>query len=182
MCKSFKNFCKVSGDYSSYDQTIPSFLIQTSFDIIKGFYNFDNKYQSSLYDKMVKYVIHGPIYHPDIGIINRKRGIASGSVFTNLVDSICNLLIVNYTNRLLGLDLAKLYVCGDDNLMLTSGRLIPDYFGTIIKKVFNMDFEFEHGSRIQKGVQAMQFLGSYWSEDGPHRTVKRMILSACKQS
>jgi hypothetical protein len=35
---------------------------------------------------------------------------------------------------------------------------------------------------VSSGVGQAHFLGSYWSKDGPERSVSRMILSCAKES
>lgn len=175
-------FYKFSGDYSSYDQTIPSFLIKVSFEIIKYFYNFNNSYEEELYNKMVDYIMFGHIYHPEVGFIHRKRGISSGSVFTNLIDSIVNLLMVNYSFSVMNKEYRYLYVCGDDNLICSDNKLNYLNMSSIITKKFNVSIQIDSQSVYDKGVRKMLFLGSYWSDDGPRRYVKRMILSAVKRS
>jgi len=171
---------KASGDYSSYDQTIPSFIIKICFEIIKNLYDFKSNYEEQMYDKLVSYVMHGHIYHPITGYIHRKRGIASGSVFTNLVDSMANLIIVNYSSVIMNKDLGRFLVCGDDNLISTSSVLNTSNLERIVSKVFNMSLTFDKDHMFQAGVPHSHFLGSYWSEDGPERDVKRMILSCIK--
>jgi hypothetical protein len=176
------DFYKASGDYSSYDQTLPSFFIKLSFEILKSFYSFNNEYESGLYDRLVSYIMHGHIFHPHCGTINRKRGIASGSVFTNLVDSILNLLVMNYVSHLIGKEYRHIYVCGDDNLLATDTILNVQRISHMIKKIFNMSIEFTEKGIVDKGCSNSLFLGSYWTEDGPERELKRMILSASKLS
>jgi hypothetical protein len=131
---------------------------------------------------MVSYVMHGHIYHPKCGTIRRKRGIASGSVFTNLVDGIVNLLIMNYTSFIVGKDFTHIKVCGDDNLIPSDVILNTDNLVHIVKNKFNMNIEFLEDGKFSKHTARMKFLGSYWSEDGPERDVSRMMLSASKQS
>jgi len=126
--------------------------------------------------------MHGHIYHPKCGVIRRKRGIASGSVFTNLVDGIVNLLVMNYTSFILGKGFQEIYVCGDDNLIPTDEILNTVSLAHVIKNKFNMTIEFLECGRFDKHIPRMKFLGSYWSVDGPEREVNRMMLSASKES
>lgn len=92
----YTGYHKQSGDYSSFDQAIDSQLIALSFEIIKSRLSFESDYHSELFDKLVAYVMFCHVYHPTVGTIRRSRGIISGSVFTNLVDSIVNLITINY--------------------------------------------------------------------------------------
>jgi hypothetical protein len=108
LIQSLTNFNKYSGDYSSYDQTIPSFIIAQSFEIIKNRYQFRNKFEEEMFDEVVSYNLYGPIYHPKTGVIHRNRGICSGSVFTNLIDSVANLLMINYANCITNYDISHI--------------------------------------------------------------------------
>jgi len=177
-----KDYFKASGDFSSYDQSIPSIIIKLSFEIIKSLYVFKNGYEEQLYDKMVNYVIAGHIFHPSIGTVLRKRGIASGSVFTNLIDSISNLLIINYVTTIIGFDYHKLLVCGDDNKIVSNKLLNVGTVSSLVKRIFNMNIDFPREGLVNKGSANSLFLGSYWSVDGPKRALFRMILSASKES
>lgn len=174
-------FHKNTFDYKSYDQTIPKFVILWAFEIIKHVYDFKNDKEVKLFDMIVDYNLHGHIFHPTTGIIHRERGICSGSVFTNLIGSICNLIIMNYTFSSIELDYCNMYVCGDDNLLLTNTTSGIRNIPTMIKNKFDMDIELDYDGSILPGIFEASFLGSYWSRDGPMRSIKRMILSTCKQ-
>lgn len=178
--KKSQYYHKQSGDYSSYDQTIPDQIIKLSFEIIKQFYVFDSSYQEKLFDKMVNYNLYGHIYHPLCGTIIKQRGICSGSVFTNLIDSIANLLIINYSKTILNFDYNSIYVCGDDNLILSLNKIDLDKISLFIRKYVSMELTFEKEGLVETGHIGMSFLGSYWTRDGPSRNLKRMILSCVK--
>jgi hypothetical protein len=65
---------------------------------------------------MVSNILHVPIFHDDIGIIKRRRGIISGSYFTNIMDSLANVFILHYCDADTK-SLARAIVYGDDNLL-----------------------------------------------------------------
>lgn len=92
-----------SGDYSKYDTTIPKYLQITSFHILKQLLDLDD-YQSIIFDLLVSYNVNCPIYHPVTGFISRKRGLITGSFFTSIINSFCNMyiiesIILNCVNR-----------------------------------------------------------------------------------
>lgn len=180
--KRLKDYNKCSGDYSFYDQALPSFIIKAGFEIFRELYVFKSNYEEKMYDKMVSYNLHGHLYHPHCGYINRKRGIASGSVFTNIIGSISNVLMMNYTSFLLGLDYKYIYVCGDDNLIATTEVLNVKSMVHTMKKVFGVTINFTDEGIVDKHCENSLFLGSYWTPDGPERDLSRMMLSACKTS
>jgi len=134
-----------------------------------------------MFDEVVAYNLYGHVYHPTIGTVYKKRGICSGSVFTNLIDGISNLLLINYSFAILGKGYQHIYVCGDDNLISTNTVLDVRCLVHIWKQYFNMDIEYLPENISTKGMWGIQFLGSYWTRDGPERPIMRMILSACKQ-
>jgi len=65
---------------------------------------------------MVSNILHVPIFQHDIGIIMRRRGIISGSYFTNIMDSLCNLMILHYCDSSTK-SISRAIVYGDDNLV-----------------------------------------------------------------
>jgi hypothetical protein len=135
-----------------------------------------------MYDKMVSYNLHGPIYHPQVGVIHKNRGICSGSVFTNLIDSISNILMISYSNCITNYDFKFLRVCGDDNLICTDKAVNIHVLTKIAEKSFDVHLTFDNDMIISSGKSEAHFLGSYWTKLGPERPLDRMILSSVKES
>jgi hypothetical protein len=135
-----------------------------------------------MFDKIVDYNLYSPIYHPKIGIVNKKRGICSGSVFTNLIDGISNILMISYINCITNFDFIHLKVCGDDNLICTNTEVSINALSKIAKSIFDVDLYFNHDMIISSNIGEAHFLGSYWTKQGPERPISRMILSCCKES
>lgn len=110
---------------------------------------------------MVGYVTHGHIYHPRTGFIRRTRGIASGSVFTNLVDSLANVFILYYSTALMA---CRADICfkvgGDDNVIYSREFINPQTVAYNVKMLLNMDLNFKAEHCFNKGVPNMHFLGS----------------------
>jgi hypothetical protein len=172
---------KASGDFSSYDHSLPSILIKVGFEIFKQVYDFgkNETYYSGLYDKMTEYVMFGDLFHPILGTVKRERGIASGSVFTNLMDSVVNLLSLNYAiAQSASLTGIVPLVSGDDSLLVSPHLIRGDIISRILWKEFLMDVKYPRESYYSKGIAMMDFLGSHWTTDGPERNMDRMILSA----
>lgn len=115
LIKEIETLYKVPIDFSSYDQTIPSEILATSFTLLRGLMTL-SPYEERVFWTMVSSILHIPIYHSDIGVINRKRGIISGSYYTNIMDSFCNLLILHYCDSEYK-SLHRAVVYGDDNLL-----------------------------------------------------------------
>jgi hypothetical protein len=141
--KENSRFHNVTGDFSGYDRTLSSDIMFFSFMILKGLLNL-NTYESALFDKMVDYILFGRVYHPHTKIVLRNRGMPSGSFFTNLVDSISN-LIINYYSIYSFKErdyFVKLKVCGDDNLIITKTKLDTNKLSQRISTYFDMKNNF----------------------------------------
>lgn len=172
LIKSIASYFKVPIDFSSYDQTIPSFTIATSFLMVKALMKL-NKEEDRYFDFMVSYILHAPVYHADCGFIRRERGIISGSLFTNIVDSLCNSMILGMASDKLSF-LDRTIVYGDDNILLSKYRYpdlsrIESFLNTLGMKITYSRESFSNNFNIE-------FAGSYWTRQGPERNYKRMIL------
>lgn len=113
-----------STDFSNFDSSINSRLISVAFDILRSELNFATyaggaiPYKQSsldtLWDYIVKYFIHTPHRIGDDDTIRYKHhGVPSGSMFTNLIDTIVSRIILTYLHRVEGC-LAVVRTYGDD--------------------------------------------------------------------
>jgi hypothetical protein len=114
--QSRKDLFQLSLDFKRFDLSIPSYLIFLAFDLIKQVLVLTPKH-SYLYDKLVEYICFAHVYHPRVGTVLRRRGLISGSYFTNLLDSVINTIVIVYA--LISTDQLKhivgMSVHGDDN-------------------------------------------------------------------
>jgi hypothetical protein len=114
---------------------------------------------------LVRYILNGAIYHPEIGgKVFRKRGIPSGSFYTNMIDGIAN-LIMNYysllfvTNNLFDF---TIFVCGDDNLILSKDRLDVNRHALCINSTFHVTVEYPSTHVFEPRSKCYgHFLGSF---------------------
>jgi len=138
-------------------------MIVLSFEILYLMYDRESfsAYQTMLFEKMVRYVVSGHLYHPRTGYIKRSRGIASGSVFTNLVDSLCNVLILNFcTAKLKNKANINFKVGGDDNVIFSDYPIDHNTISNCVKLLLNMKLNFDTLHIIKKGIPQCHFLGS----------------------
>jgi len=128
---------EVTLDWSSFDSSIPSWLIKEAFDILHDC--FDDSYadvdgtavyggavmvekNSQLWKFIVEYFIKTPIMLPNGDVYVKTHGIPSGSFFTQAVGTIVNAIIVYSLDIYYGWNGRRFRFLGDD-----SSFLIPIY-------------------------------------------------------
>nr|QDH87090.1 MAG: RNA-dependent RNA polymerase [Partitiviridae sp.] len=84
-------------DFSGFDSSVPAFIIGDAFEIVRTHLEMDDE-ETDLFYRLTNDFIHSRIVLPDASIYQKHRGIPSGSPFTSIVGSICNLLILK-SNR-----------------------------------------------------------------------------------
>lgn len=104
-------------DYSGYDGSLSGLLINSAFGILRKCLDLDESEQR-LWERIVSYFITAPILCPDQKVYyGRDHGVPSGSMFTQMIDSLCNMIIIEYVAIRTNLDLGKYYVLGDDSVV-----------------------------------------------------------------
>jgi hypothetical protein len=102
-------------DYSGFDQTVSSELIQWSLDHVRGYFEEvqgANAYWASEYDNLV----NTDIALPDGRVFRKNRGVGSGDPWTSQVDSLANWAATTWALDTLGVK-ARVWTFGDDVLV-----------------------------------------------------------------
>jgi hypothetical protein len=81
-------------DFTSFDSTVCSRLIRDAFRIIGSLFELDVIQYNMLRD-LEEYFIHTPLVYYNT-VVTKHRGIPSGSAFTQLIGSICNMIACHY--------------------------------------------------------------------------------------
>jgi hypothetical protein len=115
----------ISADFESFDSSVPAFLIRRVFSLIWSM--FDSSALDTKITRLIEdYFIHTPINL--YGTVRQKhRGIPSGSCFTQIVGTLCNMVVYYYMCELvpdLNIDLTRSMWLGDDSRVF-----IHDYMG-----------------------------------------------------
>lgn len=112
-----KSESMVELDYSGFDGSLSAKLISLAFSCIKS--NFVmTKQQEKDWSTVTRYFVTGPMLLPDGSLIKgRRHGVPSGSMFTQIIDSICNALIIEYCARRLRVKPTRYCVLGDDSVI-----------------------------------------------------------------
>nr|QIS88027.1 MAG: RNA-dependent RNA polymerase [Senko virus] len=167
---------RVALDFSKFDTCVPRKLISTAFNILRTWFKDVDDSEWSL---IVKYFIYTPIVMPNGELYSGKRkGVPSGSVFTQLVDSIANFIII--TAAIHKFDLKyndrTLHVLGDDSVFSTNQdvnlRAMKAYFE---KLGFQLNIK---KSAVTGQRQTFHFLGFDWRNGLPEKDKDAMVLSA----
>lgn len=174
---SYSRFMSI--DYSSFDQTISSWLIEDAFALLKDCFKMNSE-QSKLYDIIVHDFIHKDFIVNE-GVVHSDKGVPSGSMFTQIIDTIVNWLVVQtYFNSINGK--AEMIIMGDDNAIFTSNDVRMSDIASYISKNFGLIIKVDDkSSEGTCGVDKVKFLSRYWLIDGewrhPNQLISRMLYS-----
>jgi len=115
----------LSLDFSQFDAHVPFEVIRHVYAIMSSW--FEDEY-SNLFNFLLTGFLHsGLLCPPPHNYVERLRGVPSGSVLTNMVDSLVNLWVMAYATALLkgGVKILAAMSQGDDGVYAFSGN--PDY-------------------------------------------------------
>lgn len=150
-------------DYSGFDGSISAKLITMAFKVIEANFDLSERRDREDWDIVKRYFVTAPMLLPNGEmIVGRRHGVPSGSMFTQIVDSIVNAIVIEYSKIRLGFMTSRYYVLGDDSLIgvvglgpaLTDLKRVMGELGIVL----NVE-----KSRVQKAEKAKHhFLGHYW--------------------
>jgi hypothetical protein len=138
-------------DFSSFDSTVPAWLIRTAFNILRQNIDWDHfngekvskkdrQKWKNVWDGMVWYFINTPILMPDGRMFRKSRGVPSGTWFTQMIDSVVNYIVIQYLANCQQSEIRNLKVLGDDSAFrsgadfsLEQGQVDCDPLGMIMK-------------------------------------------------
>lgn len=171
-------------DYSAYDQSISSWLIQDAFDVIKQSFRPFTEEEEQLWNVVVHDFIHKTYLSKD-GFVYSHKGVPSGSMFTQIIDSIVNRLMV--LTFLKSEDIrGEMLIMGDDNLIYYHAK--EDYRGeafvsdiaSYLTKNFGIKCNSAKSSYGRKWDDP-EFLSRYWRFGGewrhPRELISRLLFS-----
>ena len=171
----------VSLDYSHYDQSISNWLIEDAFSVVRhAFYSMSPK-DDALWDVVMHDFIHKTFLLPD-GEVRSSKGVPSGSMFTQIIDSLVNELMIRTAMYSLGVKdyNYQMQIMGDDNLiMYLDPEDLADKICSYITHNFgitvNMDKTSHHSTK-----ESPEFLSRIWKPSGiwrhPFTLLSRMLF------
>jgi hypothetical protein len=163
----------LSIDYKSFDQSISSWLIEDAFSVIKSAFILNEK-EERLFD-----IIKNDFIHKDFilneGILHSDRGVPSGSMFTQIIDTIVNYLVVS-TYFFAMNEEVDMIIMGDDNAIFTKSKFDLEDLASYIRKNFGMEVDTSDKSNVGSTKKdEVKFLSRYWRWDGQWRAPNQLI-------
>lgn len=178
-----KNYC-YSLDMSQFDATISAKLIHLAFKVLRTWFDPDEIEPvsglkvSEIFRIVERYFIHTTIVMPDGHIyIGKRHGVPSGSYFTQIVDSIVNVIIIGAISARFNLFVSRkdIFVLGDDILFWTNRRISLDVISKWANENFFVKLHGSEKSAIFQHTETLHFLGRDWSNGLPDLPVKDIL-------
>lgn len=169
-----KHHYSMTIDYSHYDQSISSWLIRDAFEIMEAaFYKF--KFDKQLFDIIREDMINKYFIDAKGDVRESHKGVGSGSMFTQLVDSIVNKLMI--TTYMLSIGEEQHFDCmimGDDNLIYTDVEINAKHLCTYLEKNFGIECNEQKCSKAL-ATESPEFLSRVWTPMGVWRAPEVLI-------
>ena len=172
----------VTTDYSSYDQTISDWLIHEAFDIMEAGFKFKNDMHKRLFRIVREDFIHKVIFDANLRMREVHKGVPSGSMFTQIVDSIVNKIMIDAFMMSHGYE-DRDYTCiimGDDNIIFTYTKIDEKVMAKYLVDNFKVDVNPDKmdAAELWKGEHP-EFLSRVWTPNGVYRNPFELLARIC---
>lgn len=182
-----KEWC-YSLDYSQFDATIGSDLIHQAFKIIRTWFDpnevepVSGRTVSEIFDLTEYYFIHTTIVMPNGKIyIGKDHGVPSGSYYTQIVDSVANVIVAGAISERFSLDVSRkeIFVLGDDLNFWTNRKMDLDKIASFVQEHFHMRLHGSEKSQVYHYDEVIHYLGRDWDRGMPgldeEEIIKKMV-------
>lgn len=150
-------------DYSQFDASMSDWLIADAFEVLKSAFEHVDE---ELWRIIVDDFIHKNLILGD-GVLHVDKGVPSGSMFTQIIDSLVNRIMIETFLISCGLS-GQMIIMGDDNCLFTNEKIEPEVVASYISKNFGVKV---NASKTQDGRRSdyPEFLSRVWRPDGEWR-------------
>lgn len=186
---SYKYQWAYSIDMSSYDASLHGSLIRTAFSILRSWFDpeeiepISGATVAEIFSIIENYFIHTPIVMPDLRLyLGKKHGVPSGSYFTQMIDSVVNVIIAGTISSYFSLNVDKrdVYVLGDDLLIWSNRNMSLQDMSRFASRTFGVEFNPTKSMKF-KFNESIHFLGRWWLNGVPDldvdEIIKRMVYA-----
>jgi len=150
-------------DYSGFDGSISAKLISLAFKVVEANFDLSDVRDRRDWEIVKKYFVTAPMLLPNGEmIIGRRHGVPSGSMFTQIIDSIVNAIVIEYAKTRMGFMTSRYYVLGDDSLIgvVGKGPALSDLKRVMAELGIHLSVEKSHVRSA--GDSKHHFLGHSW--------------------
>jgi len=147
-------------DYSGFDRSISARLLNDAFRILRDNLRID-KADHKMFDRIITYFITGPMLLPDGRVYSgRRHGVPSGSMFTQMIDSIVNAIAIEYLIIRTKSQINGYWVTGDDSVLAIKGNDFSIAKAALILKELGLVVNLEKSMLVNRKEDAT-YLGHY---------------------
>lgn len=167
----------LSIDYSGFDQSISQWLILEAFDIVKYMYRYDENFDEVLFDAVVRSFCNKSFLDGKGELRFSNKGVPSGSMFTSIIDTLVNRLMILAYLISKGINPRSIRMCimGDDNIIFSPDELDRDDLEGYLNANFGVTVNAaKSSSGLCKGEDP-EFLSRNWSFGGAWRPWKHVV-------
>lgn len=155
-------------DYSKFDQHISDWLIREAFDVVRAAFN-THWFDEELFVVIREDFIHKVFIDGDGQLVESHKGVPSGSMFTQIIDSVVNKLMVDCFMFAKGVYKWKMVIMGDDNIIFTKDKIIDKEIAGYLSQNFGVKVSWGKSSHAERGVNHPEFLSRTWTPFGVWR-------------
>lgn len=168
-------------DFSGFDSSLSARMIDDAFGIAKSHLDLDDA-DLALWDRYKSDFIHSRLITPSGDIFQVHKGIPSGSAFTTIIGSLCNLIAINYIlirvmGRTVGAD--RVQIQGDDAI-IGLNTFVPLSNMSAVAAELGLTLSVEKSlvtGDLGESNPPVHYLGYSWKNGLPHKDMHDVLAS-----
>jgi hypothetical protein len=143
----------LSLDFTQFDAHVPFEVIRHVYAIMASWFESES---APLFAFLQNAFCHSGLFcPPPHNYVERRRGVPSGSVLTNLVDSLVNLWVMAYTAAFQGASVLAAMVQGDDGVYVFDRDISYSALSADLFKELGMTIKMEPDKNLVSNMQVM---------------------------
>jgi len=167
----------LESDFSNFDGSISAKLAGMAFSIIHDSFDMEPQDEQD-WSRITRYFVTAPMLMPDGYIYcGRKHGVPSGSTFTQLVDSIVNAIVLEYSARRLQFRPTRYFVLGDDGVLGLNQFVDLDNLAAVMAEL-GIKLNVKKSS-LHTSAESIHFLGHDWRNGRGVRNRRESLIRLC---